>query len=147
MSYTYTLPVPLIAWIVIAVIVSVVVFALVAILLPIMLFSIRISNDEILITAPPFVKFRIRKLDIESAMVISLSDYPELHPKLRLYGIGLPGWRVGWYRLSDGSKAFLALGQADKVLLLRMRNGELVLLAPSRFSEFLLTLRRLGWIS
>lgn len=146
-SYIYTLPVPPIAWIIIAVIVGVIVFALIAILLPVMLFSIRVGNDEILIAAPPLMKFRVRKSDIESATVISLSKCPELHPKIRLYGIGLPGWRVGWYRLNNGSKAFVALSQEDRVLLLRMRGGELVLLAPNKFSEFLAVLHRLGWIS
>ncbi|MDP6416565.1 MAG: PH domain-containing protein [Gammaproteobacteria bacterium] len=39
--------------------------------------------------------------------IIDLSNMPEFTPRVRVNGIGLPGYRAGWFRLANGSQAFL----------------------------------------
>jgi len=82
-----------------------------------------------------------------SISFINLSRYPELKPTLRLLGIGLPGLKIGWFKLANGSKTFLALnGWDSEALVIKLRNNSLVILSPKNFSDFKSKLQLLGWV-
>ncbi|GAB1102561.1 PH domain-containing protein [Shewanella algae] len=68
-------------------------------------------------------------LRISEAKVINLGDASGPRLGMRTQGIGLPGYTLGWYRLNDGSKAFVALTEKDSVLLLPTDLGYSLLLS------------------
>lgn len=47
----------------------------------------------------------------------------------RTNGIGMPGLRLGWFRLEDGGKAFVAITDPDKVVRIPTREGYTVLVS------------------
>lgn len=101
---------------------------LVAIPTLVMLFSI-LKHQEIhvigsnLTIKTSFYRESVSLDDIKGPVVlVSLHARSDLRPALRLNGIGLPGYSGGWFRLRNGSKAFVALTRDDAVLL-NMNSG------------------------
>ena len=56
-----------------------------------------------------FYERSVNRADIvwADSRIIDLSHMPEFKPWVRVNGIGLPGYRAGWFRLANGSRAFL----------------------------------------
>lgn len=54
---------------------------------------------------------------------IDLTQHPQLRPLLKTWGIGLPGFRAGWYRLRDGRKALCLITDRTNVCLLEDDTG------------------------
>jgi hypothetical protein len=80
-------------------------------------------------------------LDLARADIVNLDASSPLRPKWRTNGIGLPGYRVGWFRLKDGSKALLAITRRNNVLYLPTRDGYVVLMSVDNPSRLLARLR------
>jgi len=57
-------------------------------------------------------------LNLEQARVVDLDQEPALKPALRTNGVGLPSYRVGWFRLRDRERALCFLTRTDRVLYL-----------------------------
>ena len=55
--------------------------------------------------------------------VVDLADEPDLRPGLRTNGVGLPGFLLGWFRLSSGDRALLAVTDRSQVLYLPHADG------------------------
>ncbi len=60
---------------------------------------------------------------------IDLTLHPELRPLLRTWGIGLPGFNGGWYRLRDGRKALCLITERERVCMLEDETGVAYLLS------------------
>ncbi|MBS0432342.1 MAG: hypothetical protein JSS21_08080 [Proteobacteria bacterium] len=60
---------------------------------------------------------------------IDLAAHPELRPLLRTWGIGLPGFSSGWYRLRDGRKALCLITDRSRVCMLEDETGVAYLLS------------------
>jgi hypothetical protein len=58
------------------------------------------------------------ELRIAEARIVDLASEPALRPVLRTNGVGLPNYKVGWFRLRDGERALCFLTRTDSVLYL-----------------------------
>lgn len=67
-----------------------------------------------------------------------------LRPVMRVGGTSLPGYRSGWFRLSNGSRALLYVTDPEKVVHVPTRDGYSVLLSVSEADRFVDALRKLG---
>jgi hypothetical protein len=73
----------------------------------------------------------LANLDVASARSVDLEQSPELRPRIRTKGIGLPGYAVGWFKLRNGEKALAALTSRDNVLYFQTTEGYSLLLSVS----------------
>jgi hypothetical protein len=71
----------------------------------------------------------LSSIDLDAAAVVDLTDHPQLAPRTRTNGIGMPGMGVGWFRLRDGSSALMAVTDRRSVLHLPTREGFVVLVS------------------
>lgn len=60
-----------------------------------------------------------------------------LKPSLRTMGTGLPGYRAGWFRLSNGEKALLYLTDDSRAVYVPTHAGYSLLLSPADPEGFL----------
>lgn len=69
-------------------------------------------------------------LRLDQARIVDLGVTPSLKPKWRTFGVGLPNYRGGWFRLQDNQKALVFLGSSDKVLYIPTTQGYALLFTP-----------------
>ncbi|MEO6968392.1 MAG: hypothetical protein ABI132_08095 [Rhodanobacteraceae bacterium] len=60
----------------------------------------------------------LQRLAPRGVREIDLTRHPQLRPLLRTWGLGLPGFQGGWYRLRDGRKALCLITDRNHVTLL-----------------------------
>lgn len=70
-------------------------------------------------------------LDLERARAVDLNSEPALSPQLRTNGIGLPNYRVGWFRLRNGERALCFLTGNGSVLYLPTKQHFALLISSS----------------
>ena len=70
------------------------------------------------------------QLALEKARVVDLNNVPELQPKWRTNGVGLPGYSAGWFRLRNGEKALLFLTNRRRALYIPTTAGYSLLISP-----------------
>lgn len=70
-------------------------------------------------------------LRLENAQEFSLAERNEFAPRWRTNGIGLPGFRAGWFRLRNGEKALLFLTDPFHVTYLPTTAGYVLLLSTA----------------
>ena len=127
------------------IVVSIVVALILAILvLPIYLLRIRVSSEEVAVSAPPMYSFSAKRGEVEEVFVADLSSRSDLRPSVRTWGTGLPGYSLGWFKLSNGAKAFCAIS-SDRAVVFKLRNGAYLIVTPSDVANFVSTLEGLGW--
>ncbi len=144
--YSFTIEVSSTASLIIVIIIVVLAIIAIFITLPPYLLRINVDENTISVNAPLFPGIRISKEQVVGIAVVNLKEREDLKPTVRLFGIGLPGCLVGWFKLVNGSKAYLALGKSSsEVVVIRLRDGSLVMLAPKDISKFISVLRDLGW--
>ncbi len=146
MAEVFSIPIPLSVWIVLAVIALVVAVILLLAILPIVTFRITVSRDTIKASSLIMYSITVKREDIENISIIDLSKHPELKPTVRTFGTGLPGYGLGWFKLANGAKAFLAVS-TDKAVVIRLNDGTYVILTPKNMDEFVSTLKKYGWIT
>jgi hypothetical protein len=83
------------------------------------------------------------ELRIDAARVVDLNASPELRPKWRTMGIGLPGHVSGWMRLANREKALVFLTDRNDVVYIPTTAGYALLISPSDPQAFLSSLRTL----
>ena len=71
----------------------------------------------------------LRRLAPRGLHQVDLQAQPELRPLLRTWGIGLPGFNAGWYRLRDGRKALCLITDRSRVSMLEDEAGVAYLLS------------------
>lgn len=69
---------------------------------------------------------------------------PELEPRIRTLGTGLPGYRAGWFRLRNGERALLYLTDRSRAVYIPTSAGYGVLVSPADPDGLVEALRRLG---
>jgi hypothetical protein len=72
---------------------------------------------------------------IKSAEVIRYDELGEMQPVKRTNGTAVGDIRTGWWNLRNGKEAFLVLAGED-VLLVQTKQGDVYLLGPREFSDF-----------
>ena len=79
-----------------------------------------------------------------AARIVDLDREPELAPKWRTMGTGLPGYRAGWFKLRNGEKALLSLTDPHRAVYVPTSQGFALLLSPAQPDSFLAALRRVA---
>ena len=140
----FTVPIPPSALITVIVF-SIVIIAVLAILvLPIYLLRITVSSDEIVVKAPPIYRFSAKRKEVEEIFVADLNSRDDLKPRLRTWGTGLPGYALGWFKLGNDAKAFCAIS-SNTAVVFKLRNDTYLIVTPSNTTNFMQTLKMLGW--
>jgi hypothetical protein len=73
----------------------------------------------------------------EELRLINLNIERGYQPRIKKRGISLPGYKEGWFKLSNREKALLYLGDWSNVVYLSTRDGHAVLLSPEHAEEFI----------
>ena len=73
---------------------------------------------------------------------INLAATPDLAPRRRTMGTGLPGYRSGWFRLRNGERALLYLTDWSRAVYVPTTDGYSLLLSPADPDRFLAALRQ-----
>jgi PH (Pleckstrin Homology) domain-containing protein len=81
------------------------------------------------------------QLRVDQARRVDFGREPELLPKWRRMGTGLPGYQAGWFRLRDGEKALLYLTDRTRAVYIPTTAGYSLLLSPADPDRFLSQLR------
>jgi len=84
------------------------------------------------------------QLRTDAAKRVDLNAQPELAPRIRTLGTGLPGYQAGWFRLRNGEKALLYLTDRGRAVYVPTTAGYSVLLSPNDPEGFLSALRSTG---
>jgi len=141
----FTIPVPAYVWVFVAVVAAIIAAVILLTVLPVAGFRVYIYEDRIEASSPIMYRVVIYRSDVESISAVNLSEAQHLKPRARLFGTSIFGYSLGWFRLADGSKAFLAVS-ADRAVAIRLRDGSYVIITPSDFDGFLAALKSFGWI-
>jgi hypothetical protein len=88
--------------------------------------------------------FALLDLQLDTAKVIDLDEYPELKPMIKSNGMALPGFRSGWFRSRAFKKLFVATAGATRLLWLPTRKGHDLLLQPRQPQVLLDRLREMA---
>ena len=75
---------------------------------------------------------------------VDLAATPDLTPRRRTMGTGLPGYQAGWFRLRNGDRALLYLTDRSKAVYVPTTEGYSVLLSPSEPERFLAALNAIA---
>jgi len=70
-----------------------------------------------------------RELVLERARGANLKQDPDLRLTLRTNGIGMPGYRAGWFRLGNGGKGLAFVTDATRVAALPTTAGYTLLMS------------------
>lgn len=71
----------------------------------------------------------------ENIAILDLHRHPEYRPTRRTNGLGLPGFKLGWFKLKNGEKALLFLTDVSHVVYFPTRDGYSVLISPAQPRE------------
>ena len=103
---------------------------------------IAIEGGQLLVSAGLCSrKQAIAGLALDRARIVDLDEHVELKPMLQLFGFGLPGYKTGHYLLRNRARAFCLLTDRQRVLVLPLRDGKLILLSPAQPQALLDALR------
>ena len=70
----------------------------------------------------------VADIDLEHARVLRLDEHVEWRPFLRTGGLGMPGLKLGWFRTRNLTRLLCVLTDANRTLLLPLRDGKQALL-------------------
>ncbi len=105
--------------------------------------STTVEDDSLHLHVPIYGRtIPLSSLDLDSAQVANLNESPELKPRWRTNGIGIPGYAVGWFKLRNGDKALAAVTSKQKVLYMKTTEGYSLLLSLEHPEKFLDRLSR-----
>jgi hypothetical protein len=85
----------------------------------------------------------ISQLVADSAERVDISS-GAFRPVARVGGTAVPGYRSGWFRLANGSRALLYVTDPAKVVRVPTKEGYSVLLSVAETDRFVAELRALG---
>jgi Bacterial PH domain len=103
---------------------------------------VEVSSRRLYIKADVFRKtIPMSDLQVSLARVVDLDQEPGLGPWIKIYGVSLPGYRSGWFRLRDRETALLVLKGTKRAVYIPTTRGYAVLLTPDRPAEFLAALQ------
>jgi len=80
----------------------------------------------------------------QDAKRVDFATEPDLAPKSRTMGTGLPGYQAGWFRLKNGEKALLYLTDRSRAVYVPTTAGYSLLLSPADPDRFLSAVRAIG---
>lgn len=100
------------------------------------------DGEALTVTAALFHRRVTRDaMDVSRARIVDLAEHTELRPRWKAFGMGLPGYRAGWYFLAGRARGFCLLTDTRRVLWLPLRDGGALLLSLERPQMLLDALR------
>ena len=87
----------------------------------------------------------ITSLVTTRALILDISPMSPYQPSGRTNGIGLPGYRSGWFKLRNGDKALLFVTDPHSVVYLPTVDGYSLLMSVKEPERFLQSLRQVSW--
>ena len=94
--------------------------------------ALLLTDKELIVRAGFYGRTLPRSsLRPEAALEVSLLEYRELGPLWRTNGIGLPGFKAGWFRLRNREKALVLLTDPFKVTYLPTSEGYALLISTN----------------
>jgi len=120
---------------------------LLVLVVPVAFSRVRVYSDRVVISAPPLTSFVFSRGDVSSCFITDLSIDEGIRPVSRTWGIALFGLRIGWFKLSNGHRGYLAIstGSREAVVFI-LRDGTYVVLAPRDIGSLVDALRDMGWL-
>lgn len=76
-------------------------------------------------------------IDAARARVISMHAAGEVRFPVRTNGLAVPGYRVGWFRLSDKTRALAAVTDRSRVAHVPLKDGSALLVSVAKPDEFI----------
>lgn len=93
---------------------------------------VELTPDAVAVTGSIYGRrVALRSLKLDAARVVDLAHDAQLTPWLRTNGVGLPNYRVGWFRLRNGERALCFLTRSQRVLYLPTLDHFALLLSVS----------------
>ena len=81
-----------------------------------------LTNEDLRLNVPLYGRtIPNAEIAVNQARIVDLNNEPPLNPRFRTNGIGLPGYRVGWFRLRNGDRALAAITRPKQVLYVQQR--------------------------
>ncbi len=102
-----------------------------------------VFDGEVLAVTAALFRRRVARdaIDLPRARVVDLAEHTELRPRWKAFGMGLPGYRAGWYFLAGRARGFCLVTDTRGVLWLPLRDGGALLLSLERPQALLDALR------
>jgi hypothetical protein len=103
----------------------------------------EVSSDGITIRGDMFGRFVPKdKMVLKAARAVDLSQEQKLAPKWRAGGTGYPGYKSGWYRLADDSKALVFITDPHHVVYVPTVDGSSLMMSVADPERFLAALKQ-----
>lgn len=107
--------------------------------------SIKVDEQGITVTTTFYQRqLSWPALDLAQARVVNPDEHTEFKLRRKTNGTSLPGFKSGWYRLRNGSKALVAIRRGERVAWLPTGAGYGLLLEPARAQSLLDYLKRVA---
>lgn len=100
--------------------------------------DLRIRGDWYARTIP------LEALRTAEARRVDFDADPDLRPRWRTWGTGLPGYQAGWFRLANNTKALVYLTDRSRAVYIPTAEGYDLLLSPAEPEAFLVALKKLN---
>jgi hypothetical protein len=105
----------------------------------------EVSPEGLRISGSPFGRMiPAAQLRIDAARLVDFTKSPDLRPKWRTMGVGLPGYQAGWFRLHDGEKALVFLSGKRPAMYDPTDAGYCLLISPDDPAALLSSLRAIA---
>ena len=99
--------------------------------------SFEVNDEGLRISKAVYGRFIPREqIDTEGVMVINLNIDTEYKPRIRMNGIGLPGYAEGWFKLQNSEKALLFVTDKSRVVYIPTTENYSVLISVIETEEF-----------
>jgi hypothetical protein len=103
----------------------------------------EVSNDGITIRGDMFGRFVPKdKMKLNAARAVDLAVDEKLKPKWRMGGTGYPGYKSGWYRLADESKALVFITDPHHVVYIPTVDGSSLMMSVADPQQLLAALKQ-----
>lgn len=106
---------------------------------------LTIDGDRLVVAATFYIRrVPVHALDLERARVVDLAEHTEFKPLLGINRFDLPGFRAGHYLLRNRKRAFCLVTARERVLVLPLRDGRLLMISPLQPRDLLARLERIA---
>jgi len=104
--------------------------------------SVVLTDEDLRLNIPLYGRtIPNAEIAVNQARIVDLNNEPPLNPRFRTNGIGLPGYRVGWFRLRNGDRALAAITRPKQVLYVPTTRDYSLLLSVAEPEELLQSLQ------
>jgi hypothetical protein len=103
----------------------------------------EVSKDGVTILGDMYGRFVPKdKMVLKSARAVDLTVEEKYAPKWKTNGAGFPGYKSGWYRLKDDSKALVFITDPHRVVYIPTVDGSCLMMSVAEPEQFLAALKQ-----